>query len=320
MSLPADPLVPHPMPLDDTTGPAPKVSVVIPAWNRRGSLRMSVESVLRQTFTDFELIVVDDGSTDGTMEAIADITDPRLRRLAHEVNRGVSAARNTGIKAARGAWVAFQDSDDEWLPLKLEKQMARLEGAGPEVVGCYTGIAEILKLPKNDGRTSLLYVPAPPQRIVEGDLYLAQFYRWFVAPQTLMVRRSELLAIGCFDESMLAHEDRDLTLRLAQRGRFLLVDEPLVFRRYSDNSIVRDEHKMMSEWEGFFKKYGAAMAASCPQVLVRQHVVNAGKQRRMGDVKGARASLAAAARVRPFSLAIRLRQLRLLGATARRRT
>ena len=95
---------------------APRVSIVLPAYNRAGSVRMAVESVLRQTFADFELLVVDDGSTDGTMAELDGIADPRLHRLANPRNMGASAARNTGIRAARSDWVAFQDSDDEWLP------------------------------------------------------------------------------------------------------------------------------------------------------------------------------------------------------------
>ncbi len=111
----------------------------MPAWNRADSIVMAVESVLRQSFADFELLVVDDGSTDGTMEALAGVADPRLRRLANPRNLGASAARNTGIRAARADWVAFQDSDDEWLPLKLEKQMARLALCRPARHGFVSG-------------------------------------------------------------------------------------------------------------------------------------------------------------------------------------
>ena len=104
---------------------SPSVSIVIPAYNRADSIVAAIESVLRQTWTDFELIVVDDGSTDGTVAAARRIDDPRLRLTEGRVNRGAAAARNLGAAEARGGWIAFQDSDDEWLPEKLEKQMAR---------------------------------------------------------------------------------------------------------------------------------------------------------------------------------------------------
>ena len=109
---------------------SPAISVVMPSYNRESTIRAAAESVLRQTWQDFELIVVDDGSSDATVAALRAIDDPRLRILPQEVNRGVSAARNVGIDAARAPWVAFQDSDDEWLPEKLALQMARIEAMG----------------------------------------------------------------------------------------------------------------------------------------------------------------------------------------------
>src|SRR5207342_2634786 len=120
--------------------PAPAVSVVIPAYNRAGSIVRAIESVLRQSYTDFELLVLDDGSTDGTLAAAGTVTDPRLRLIANPRNLGAAGARNAGIEAARGTWVAFQDSDDEWLPLKLELQMARLTAPGADYIGAYCGM------------------------------------------------------------------------------------------------------------------------------------------------------------------------------------
>jgi len=113
----------------------PKVSVVVPAYNRERLILHALNSVLAQTFADFEILAVDDGSTDGTIQAIQSCTDPRIRCLRHEKNRGAAAARNTGIQAARGEYVAFLDSDDEWLPHKLERQTAALDACGAEIGG-----------------------------------------------------------------------------------------------------------------------------------------------------------------------------------------
>jgi glycosyltransferase involved in cell wall biosynthesis len=113
--------------------------VVLPTFNRLYCLPRAVESVLRQTFTDIELIVVDDGSSDGTMDYLRTVSDPRLRVLRHEVNKHGAAARNTGIAAARAPWIAFQDSDDEWLVTMLERQVARVAEAGPEYGASYCG-------------------------------------------------------------------------------------------------------------------------------------------------------------------------------------
>ena len=103
----------------------PTVSIIIPTYNRAHLIGRAIQSVLNQTYQNFEIIVVDDGSTDNTEEMIKEFQkhDKRIKYIRHEKNRGGAAARNTGIKVARGEYIAFQDSDDEWLPEKLEKQM-----------------------------------------------------------------------------------------------------------------------------------------------------------------------------------------------------
>ncbi len=105
----------------------PFVSVVIPSFNRAHRVGDAIGSVLAQTFQDFEIIAVDDGSTDATISALKEITDPRLRILRHPVNRGAAAARNTGIAEATGRYIALLDSDDTWYPQKLERQLAWLK-------------------------------------------------------------------------------------------------------------------------------------------------------------------------------------------------
>src|ERR1700677_5167969 len=109
--------------------PMPEVTVVIPTHDRAETIMRAVGSVLSQTHSDFELLVIDDGSNDTTPALMAQVADPRLRLLQHTHNRGAAAARNTGIEAACGRFVAFLDSDDEWSPLKLELQLAELKAA-----------------------------------------------------------------------------------------------------------------------------------------------------------------------------------------------
>lgn len=290
----------------------PTISVVMPAWNRVGSIRMAVESVLRQTFTDFELLVVDDGSTDGTMGALSDITDPRLRCLANPRNMGASAARNTGIRAARGEWVAFQDSDDEWLPRKLELQMARLAGAGPEVVACYTGMAIVGTPMGRSHRTTLRYIPDPKEPQVEGALREALLARSFISTQMLMARRSALLDIGGFDAALPALEDWDCAIRLSDLGSFAFVDAPLVLQYFSDNSITRSRPRWLEARIRILEKHRVALSV-LPRILAGHHVVIAGEQRRTGDLAAARISLASARRLQPYSLSIWARTARLLG-------
>lgn len=125
----------------------PKVSVIIPTYNRAHLIGRAIKSVLNQTYKDFEIIIVDDGSTDKTEEVVKDFKDERVRYIRREKNKGGSAARNTGIKAARGEYIAFQDSDDEWLPEKLEKQMKAFEAmamAKPVIATKVSDLPEIL--------------------------------------------------------------------------------------------------------------------------------------------------------------------------------
>ena len=112
------------------------ISIILPMYNRAATLRRCVESVLAQTCADWELIAVDDGSVDESVRVVEAFGDARIRLLRHERNRGPSAARNTAIEAAHGEYLALLDSDDEWLPTKLEKQIARLRVGDCELCGC----------------------------------------------------------------------------------------------------------------------------------------------------------------------------------------
>jgi glycosyltransferase involved in cell wall biosynthesis len=288
-------------------GATPSVSVVVPAFNRAGSIRMSVESILRQTFTDFELLVVDDGSTDGTMDQLTGVTDPRLQRLANPRNMGAGAARNTGIRAARSSWVAFQDSDDEWLPQKLEKQMARLGSANADVVGCYCGMLTIRDRADmadevssaSGGRIAAAYVPDPGYRHVEGDILATLLQSSLVSTQMLVARRETLLAIGGFDESLPALEDWECAIRLAKLGHFAFVDEPLVLQFFSDNSLTRSRRKRAEARARIVKKHHA-LFADHPKILSSHYVSVAGDLRRLGEVAAARSALGQALRVWPF--------------------
>ena len=117
-----------------------ELSVVIPVYNREGSILRAIDSVRGQTFADFELIVVDDGSTDRTVATIVSgCKEPRLRLLRHATNQGAAAARNTGILNARGEWIAFLDSDDEWAADKLLRQVEALSSAAPMTLACVCG-------------------------------------------------------------------------------------------------------------------------------------------------------------------------------------
>jgi len=279
--------------------PAPAVTVVIPAYNRAASIRAAIESVLRQTWTDFELLVVDDGSTDGTLAAAAEVEDPRLRLIESPRNQGAAGARNLGVAEARGTWVAFQDSDDEWLPTKLEKQMARLAAPGAGFVGAYCGLLTLGGLDDRAGeRLRLRYVPDPSIVPAEGDILVPLLFANMISTQTLIVRRDVILELGRFDEDTTPIEDWDFVIRLSRRGRIAFVDEPLVHQRFSPNSITRNTARRLSSRIRLVEKNLDAFAAH-PALLARQYRIIANGCRAAGDLAGTRRWLGRALRVAP---------------------
>jgi glycosyltransferase involved in cell wall biosynthesis len=279
------------------THPAPPtVSVVIPAYNRAASIRGAIESVLRQTWQDFELLIVDDGSTDGTLQAAAQIADPRIRLIENPRNMGAAGARNTGIAEARGAWVAFQDSDDEWLPEKLAKQMARLE-ADHRYVGAYCGLLTLGGLDAHAGeRLQLRYVPDPGITPVDGDILVPLLRANMISTQTLVVRRDIILALGRFDEDTTPIEDWDFVLRLVCRGPIAFVDEPLVHQRFSTNSITRNMARRLTSRIRLVEK-NLVLFERHPGLLARQYQIIANGYTAAGDLGQARRYLARARRL-----------------------
>jgi glycosyltransferase involved in cell wall biosynthesis len=206
----------------------PLVSVVIPAYNAETYIGSAVESVLAQTFRNFELIVVDDGSSDSTaarLEAYGDAL-----RCLRQPNSGVSRARNRGIEASRGRLVAFLDADDVWLPEKLDKQ-ASLLGIRKDCRVCYTAVIVA------DATLRPMATEHGPDGAVTGlDLLL----RGNVVPgsaSSVICERNLLSETGAFDPSLSLCADWDLWLRLAARTRFAAVDEPLVVYRRSPGSM-----------------------------------------------------------------------------------
>jgi glycosyltransferase involved in cell wall biosynthesis len=209
--------------MTDPSSARPTVSVVIPTYNAADLLPDAVKSVLAQTYRDFELIVVDDGSTDATPEVMEAYMDD-VRYIQKE-NGGTASARNRGIREARGEYVAFLDADDVWRPTKLETQMGEHE-ADPTLAWSYTEVYLVdtesgdILFRKNRGRD---------QR--EGDVLRILIREGFITPSATVVRRDVFDEVGMFDESILVTEDKDLWLRIAARYPIRFINEPLVEMR-----------------------------------------------------------------------------------------
>jgi glycosyltransferase involved in cell wall biosynthesis len=198
----------------------PVVSVIIPTYNRAALVREAVASVKAQTYRDFEIVVVDDASTDATFEALAAWRDVRVLRQARR--RGVAAARNLGAAAARGHWLAFLDSDDLWLPEKLARQMAYL-AERPGLRLCQTDEIWV--------RQGVRVNKPAAHRKVAGRIFAASLERCMISPSAVILPRRLFEEHGGFDEDLPAAEDYDLWLRLSWRYEVGLVDEPLVIKR-----------------------------------------------------------------------------------------
>lgn len=193
------------------------LSVVIPTFNRRSTLARCLESVFEQTRPVDQLIVVDDGSTDGTEDWIR-ASHPTID-LVTQTNKGVSAARNAGIRIATSQWLAFLDSDDIWLPAKIEKQLALLQ-SNPEYKICHT--EEKWLYQGREKKIPLAY------RKRSGWLFEHCLPVCAISPSTAVIHRSLFDTVGVFDENLPACEDYDLWLRIASRYPVGLVDESLI--------------------------------------------------------------------------------------------
>ena len=196
------------------------VSVILPTFNRAHKIARAVASVLYQTFSDYEILVVDDGSGDATPEALTPFL-PRIRSIAHSKNLGVSAARNTGIRESHAPLVAFLDSDDYWLPDKLAAQVSFFS-KHPEAVACQT---EELWIRRGVRVNPMKKHLKPSGQIFEPSLKLC-----VVSPSAVLLKRSLLEEVGLFDEGLPACEDYDLWLRISRKYPIWLIPEPLVIK------------------------------------------------------------------------------------------
>jgi glycosyltransferase involved in cell wall biosynthesis len=209
----------------------PTVSVVLPTYERRGVVGRAIQSVLDQTYGDFELIIVDDGSTDSTLEVVASLDDRRIRCIRLERNLGPAGARNVGIDAAAGRFVAFQDSDDEWLPTKLGRHMRVFDACGPEIGVVYSDMERIHLNGIHEYHRSPDVLPG---RLIDPGTGFYQVCNLGI--QSTVIRRECLTAVGGFNEEFPALEDLELFVRLSTRSGFRHLPVPLV--RYHETAGI----------------------------------------------------------------------------------
>lgn len=222
------------------------VSVIIPTYNRKHTLKRCIDSVLHQTYRNFEIIIVDDCSTDGTMEFVeaeyGAVTEINIIYVRNDNNLGAGGSRNVGVSYASGEYIAFHDSDDEWHPDKLEKQMDYF-------ARCNQDIGAVYSLFYTNGAASDIY---PPKRVgiiyKSGYVFYTLLLNSLVGMITLVVRKSVLMEVGGFNEQLHSLEDYELTIRIARKYGIMLVDEPLAVAYESENSVgKRNKDKIVTQ-------------------------------------------------------------------------
>jgi glycosyltransferase involved in cell wall biosynthesis len=232
----------------------PTVSVVIPTYNRAYLISNTINSVLKQIYQDFEIIVVDDGSIDNTERVIANFNNSKIRYIRHNDNRGISVARNTGIEASRGKYIALLDSDDEWLPEKLDKQIKVFQNEPPEVgVVCSWSF-------KIDEKGNYIGKVCLPKK--EGYMYKDLLSSNNLSVSTLLIRKECFEKVGLFDNLLNGQEDWDMWIRIAKYYRFVLIKVPLAKRRIHSKQISNDLERKIITAHRILLKYSDELKKS----------------------------------------------------------
>lgn len=256
------------------------VSVIIPVRDRVDLVGRAIRSVCAQTFSDFELIVVDDGSVDGTQERVQSEYGEQVALLRLPRSRGVSAARNHGMAAARGKWIAFLDSDDEWCPDKLQQQMSALEASGLQV--CHTDEIWI--------RNGVRVNPHKHHQKHGGWIFRQALPLCAMSPSSLLVHGDVFSTIGVFDEDLPACEDYDLFLRLTCRFEVLYLEQKLTIKYGGHADQLSRAHHAMDRFrvaalDRLLRDTGAPLSAQDREeakrmLLKKARIVRAGAEKR----------------------------------------
>ncbi|MDE5947153.1 MAG: glycosyltransferase [Oscillospiraceae bacterium] len=207
----------------------PVISVVIPVYNREGTIKECIESILKQTYTNFEIIVVDDCSKDKTADVVDDMNDERIRKVIRlPENHGACYARNTGAAAAKGKYIAFQDSDDIWYPEKLEKQFAFIEKNGYDLVFC--GMHRQSNI--NSEKKYFPYYKLDTSDDIQEQL----LYENCISTQCILIKKDIFETIK-FNETVRRYQDWDFAIRAAEKATIAYQEEAMVYSIVQGNSI-----------------------------------------------------------------------------------
>lgn len=244
----------------------PTVSIILPTYNRAHLLPRALHSLLVQSYQDFEVIIIDDASTDKSSDVVAPFLSDRVRYVRLETNRGPGAARNAGIKLAIGEFLAFQDSDDEWLPEKLEVQMAVFRGGDASLCVVYCDLERVLP----DGtRTPFVSPPEVTSRLIDPKTGFYQVHGLGI--QSTVIRRSCLGTAAPFDEQLPTLEDLDLFLRLSQQHGFYHVEKTLV-RYHATPGLTSSARNRYASRAELLRRHWPLLLRAHPLFVLRELV------------------------------------------------
>jgi glycosyltransferase involved in cell wall biosynthesis len=291
-----------------------KVSVIIPTYNRAELLRSAIESALKQTFTDYEIIVSDDRSTDHTREVVKSFKDKRIKYLVNKSNMGPSATRNSAILASKGEYIAFLDDDDEWIPEKLQKQVELLDKSPPKICGVYSDRLIIDRL------SNKIVSEGLQSNKVRGNLLSQLAMRNQINTCTVLVRKRCLDEVGLFDETISYMEDRDLWIRLSLNWGFEYINEPLT-RTYVHKQghlsarlkeQIEGREKLLTRYTNLFNKDRKTWS--------KLHLLQGAQYCQLKDMKKGRNNIVKGIKIYPFNFNAYFHLLSaLLGANAYQR-
>nr|QNO41819.1 undecaprenyl-phosphate 4-deoxy-4-formamido-L-arabinose transferase [Methanosarcinales archaeon ANME-2c ERB4]QNO42775.1 undecaprenyl-phosphate 4-deoxy-4-formamido-L-arabinose transferase [Methanosarcinales archaeon ANME-2c ERB4] len=238
----------------------PTVSVVIPTCNRAHLIGRAIQSVLNQSYQDFEIIVVDDGSTDDTEGEIKEFQkrDKRVRYIRHENNKGGSAARNTGIKSAEGDYIALLDDDDEWLPEKIEKQVIKFQNSVDKVGVIYSGFFYV-----SDKTGEVISESVPT---LQGNVYANLLSGCILGSPTPLIRKTCFQKAGLYDDTLPSAQDWDMWIRLSKHYEFDFIPDIMAKHYIHGGQISVDLNAKIRAREKLMRKYQADLSTH-PSIL-----------------------------------------------------
>lgn len=239
------------------------VSIVVPVYNREAYVARALDSIVRQTYENWQVVVVDDHSSDKSIEVVENFArkDERIRIIHHRSNRGAQAARNTGIRSAKGEWIAFLDSDDEWLPNWLEKGLYAQEKTGFSIIHCDCYRTGGNEPPKRWGLLPLT-----------GNVYKALLEYPGIMFQGLLVQRTCLERIGYLDEDIVSYQEWDTSIMLAKYYEFGFVPEPLfIYHCHSSETISKDMKRDADGWAQIVEKHKSEIDKVAGRVALQNH-------------------------------------------------